>query len=388
MSPVNLGSMPAKHFPYITKYVDEPTFLSLRQVSRRMHYLVEPMTEAIFARHLDTVETNLSYHSLLRIHCDLARPRGNPLAALVKRLVIRYPYTGPNSPFNRLALCGEIEDPLALPELWALRCDLITAFTECRDFEFHLDEPADWPVDCIHAGDVVRVMFTIFNDAGIPPERLQIHTSLRAAPFLEQPTTTRYQVLQLPNWTVPALYPEVLRDLRVLHLHDDFFREYRGTSIVWELLEGTPALEELRIVGRGRAHPTGNTLEALSTARLASARIRVFSVRRIESTAAILRTCIRKMAVRGLETLELKDVTLTTPTTGESWEDVLQSVWRMCVDLTRINFKNLGARDEKTGAVRRLLQTGCRLTISVRQMVLEQLVEKARRLRVGGGAVP
>ncbi|PYI15036.1 hypothetical protein BO99DRAFT_406251 [Aspergillus violaceofuscus CBS 115571] len=231
-------------------------------------------------------------------------------------------------------------------------------------------------------------MFTIFNDAGIPPERLQIHASLRAVPFLEQPTTTRYQVLQLPNWIVPALYPEVLRDLRVLHLHDDFFREYRGTSIVWELLEGTPALEELRIVGRGRAHPTGNTLEALSTARLASARIRVFSVRRIESTAAILRTCIRKMAVRGLETLELKDVTLATPTTGESWEDVLQSVWRMCVDLTRINFKNLGARDEKTGAVRRLLQTGCRLTISVRQMVLEQLVEKARRLRVGGGAAP
>ncbi|RAK73292.1 uncharacterized protein BO72DRAFT_451966 [Aspergillus fijiensis CBS 313.89] len=384
MSPVNLGSMPTKHFPHITRYLDEATFLSLRQVSRRMHYLVEPMTEAIFARYLETVETNLSYHSLLRIHCDLARPRGNPLAALVKRLVIRYPYTGPNSPFNRLALSSEIEDPLALPELWALRCDLVTAFTECRDFEFHLDEPADWPVDCIHAGDVVRVMFTIFNDAGIPLERLKIHTSLRSAPILEQPTTTPYQVLQLPNWTVPTLYPEVLRGLRVLYLHDDYFREYRGTSIVWELLEGTPALEELRIVGRGREHPTGNTLEALSTARLASARIRVFSVRKIESTAEILRTCIRKMAVRGLETLELRDLMLTTRATGESWEEVLQSVWRMCVDLTRINFRNLGARDERTGGVRRLLQTGCRLTVSVRQMILEQLVEKARRMRMGG----
>ncbi|PYH49665.1 uncharacterized protein BP01DRAFT_419813 [Aspergillus saccharolyticus JOP 1030-1] len=401
MPPANLESMleamvestPDRRvrFLHTTRYLDEASFLSLRLVSWKMHDLGQPITETIFARYLETVQTNLSYDSILRIHCDLARPRGNPLASLVKRLVIRYPFEGRNSAFNRMARSNEIEDPLAMVEIRALRSDLATAFTNCRDFELHLDEPASRPVDYIHSADVARVMFIIFNDAAIPLSRVKIRSSLRPDRALEQPTTSTHQLLQLPNFTVPPLYPEVLAHLRVLHVHDDYFREFRGTSIVWELLEGTPMLEELRITGPGckairRRDPpahqhTGNILEVITTARLASSRIRVFSVRKMQSTAELLRQCVLKMAARGLERLDLREVVLldiSTRTWSRSssssllssvspllsaspplsvlsssssspspWEEVFQSIWTMCLYLERINFKALGVRDER-----------------------------------------
>ncbi|RAL12998.1 uncharacterized protein BO97DRAFT_451058 [Aspergillus homomorphus CBS 101889] len=402
--------VPHAQFLQIAKHLDDQSLLALRLTSHEVKYLVEPLTWALFARSLETIETNLSYDSIWRIHYDLCRPRGNPLAQLVKRLAIRYPFTGPNTPFNRAAISSEIEDPLALREIRILRDDLEGALTRCRDFAFYLDSPAG-PIDCIHSGDVVRVMFDVFNAARIPLRSLKIMTHLHrvrrgggggggscsggrsrshsrsssigsGSGIIEQPTTIQRQIMQLPNLTVPALHPECLGKLRKLHLHDDYFREFRGTSIVWELLECTPALEELRVVGARRVRPTGNILEALSTAQLASQRIRVFDVRKVEVTVGILQRCLLNMAERGLETLELRDVVLDAR--SGSWEDVLGCAWRECLDLSRLVLSGLGVRRDH--CVRTMFRPGSSMIVSGSVLrvgeELRQLVQRARIMEI------